>query len=919
VGDLSSLELLEYLLCTAEMDNLVAILSYRSNEIPEDHPLMPFIERTRSCAGESGRFRAIELGGLDEASVVQIVADASHRSLSESRELGEYLYAKARGNPYFTFRVLESLHDRGIVRYDGSRGFWDWDMDAVRNSPIGDTIIDCLVQGFSSLAEDVLSVLKIASCAGVRFDLATLYAVVPRSIDVPASLWTLIERGFIVPATSDCRLMDMERSAFLSSRTVIEFAFQHDRVQQAAYGLVSPQDRERLHLEIGNALVGSSEPGQIPAHRLFAMANHFNSALSLVDREPLLSKVYALNVEAGFRAKQITAYESARDYLEIAISLSDSGCGDDLFSLYAEYAETLFLCGRAEESLRVLASVLSRELAVNERARVYALRAKILDHAGKPGDMILSEIRTALALFSITLPSTPEEAEPIIQSGTKGLRETVASIMERGPSGLARMEREEDILAMNILMQSLPVAYQNAPWLYTVIQFKMLDMTYTRGFTEASCKNLMECAITIGPTLRDYAGAYRLAQFVFSLIEARGIESQRSPCSFIFATFVSHWIKHYRESVEHFDRAINAGLVCGDIQHVAYSCAHRFATLLSAGTDLRVCSVELAKALSLLKANGAALLMLYGEMFEYALARLTDRASYETGNDLRERVFSAENLFYKYTFAQLEVMIATALGDYGRAREWLDYSAPFYQTSTGHFPIADHYVYEVLTLRWECDDADGMRGPGEAAVDATRALARMEELCSLLDEWARNCPDNFEHKRLLARACLSMVRGDSLETILAGLNASLAAIPADSFLHMKAIIHDLSADFWLARGQETIGKAFVREAWYQAKTWALGVSSTGSRPDIRAYRRAPNGVPEPDGRGDRGDAAIAAIAGIAQRPPSRSSLQASGFPRSPASSAFMSRPLTRSSSRRARNGGRYSFPATGRKSFPSRP
>jgi len=96
--------------------------------------------------------------------------------------------------------------------------------------------VEFMARKFLKLPENTLNVLKIASCLGNSFDLATLKLV--GSEDVGKVLDPALFENLII-----------------ESLTVdYKFYFAHDRIQQAVYSLLDETDRVSLHYRIGKKI-----------------------------------------------------------------------------------------------------------------------------------------------------------------------------------------------------------------------------------------------------------------------------------------------------------------------------------------------------------------------------------------------------------------------------------------------------------------------------------------------------------------------------------------------------------------------------------------------------------------------------------------------------------------------------------------
>ena len=91
------------------------------------------------------------------------------------------------------------------------------------------------------------------------------------------------------------------------------YAFLHDRVQEAAYGLIPEPERPAIHLRIGRLLADQTPPERLE-DSIFEIVNHLNRGGALITSREERERVAELNLIAGERAKTSTAYASALTY-----------------------------------------------------------------------------------------------------------------------------------------------------------------------------------------------------------------------------------------------------------------------------------------------------------------------------------------------------------------------------------------------------------------------------------------------------------------------------------------------------------------------------------------------------------------------------------------------------------------------------
>jgi predicted ATPase len=161
-------------------------------------------------------------------------------------------------------------------------------------------------------------------------------------------------------------------------RSEDSYTFLHDRVQEAAYSLITDQLRAETHLRIGRLLAERTPPEKLE-EGIFEIVNHLNRGSALITSTAERERLAELNLVAGKRAKLSTAYASALKYLTVGRELLTDETWqrnyDLLFSIECLLAECESLTGnllRAEDRLSKLAqrAKSSHEMAVVTRLRL---------------------------------------------------------------------------------------------------------------------------------------------------------------------------------------------------------------------------------------------------------------------------------------------------------------------------------------------------------------------------------------------------------------------------------------------------------------------------------------------------------------------------------------------------------------------
>src|SRR5262249_46627795 len=232
------------------------------------------------------------------------LSDTFHRDAAYIEPLAGLIKKKTDGNPFFVIQFLKSLEQEGLLEFDADHAGWSFGMDAIAAAGMTDNVVDLMTRKILRLSANGQRLIMLAACIGNQFDWKTFRTVVgPQSgDDAEAGLAEVLDAGLIQPV----------------GETV--YSFLHDRVQQAAYGLIPEVERPPLHLQVGRLLF--AEHGADAADdRIFTIVNHINLGSALIADHGERVTLARLNLAAGRKAKMSAAYQAALEYFEAGIAL----------------------------------------------------------------------------------------------------------------------------------------------------------------------------------------------------------------------------------------------------------------------------------------------------------------------------------------------------------------------------------------------------------------------------------------------------------------------------------------------------------------------------------------------------------------------------------------------------------------------
>ena len=218
----------------------------------------------------------------------------------------------------FILRLLASLNDEGLIYYSINLRRWTFDLQKIELKEMSKDVVNHMTEHMSRLPGQTQLGLKLCACLGSTFDTMLLEKARKNSDIGDDFLTSCIEHGYLLTEDDS------------------SYRWSHEQVQQAAYGLIPLQKREKLHLLVGSRLLMSTPPSEMESF-IFHVADNLNKGTNLIGNTEQKRDVAELNLRAGEKVLQQQSYHSAVKYLMTGISL----LGDD--SWEANYRLTLRL------------------------------------------------------------------------------------------------------------------------------------------------------------------------------------------------------------------------------------------------------------------------------------------------------------------------------------------------------------------------------------------------------------------------------------------------------------------------------------------------------------------------------------------------------------------------------------------------
>ncbi|MGC4119700.1 MAG: serine/threonine-protein kinase PknK [Myxococcales bacterium] len=818
--DHATLTLLENLVSDEETHHLLVVGAYRDNEVGDSHPLPAMVERLAKAGAPT---RHLSLQPLGQAALARFVADTLGCEVARAMPLTELVEAKTGGNPFFVGQFLTTLHQEGLLRFapfrEGAepRRGWRWDLERIRQAGLTDNVVDLMVRKLRKLPATTVEMLKLAACLGHQFDLRTLALVAERpGGDTYASLAAAIHEGMAVPISLP---QSLERGSVGAPLVYLHYRFQHDRVQQAAYGLIEQQAKTHLHLRIGRLLLAHTK-GAARSERLFEVVDHLNLGQALMSDPAERVELARLNLEAARRAKRAAAFDSALRYLQGAMEAFAgdwSGHYALTHALHRERAELEYLNGNHARSDELIEAIWARA-GILDRAEAYTQLVTAQTLQGKNEEAIAAADK-ALGLLGFRFPSEgelPRALEEELARVERGLEgRSVASLIDLPPMADGRVT-----VAMKLLMTAhTPAFFANQYPLYTWILARMTSLSMEFGNVPESSKGYASFGNALAASRGRYQAGYEFGLLGLRLAEKYGDESLKCKACLILSMFLNHWVRPIGSGDALDEEGQRAGLQTGELQFVGYILAFgRTVNRFHAGEDLGHLVAEVRKSLAFTRKAQHTLATDYLLGMLLVLSNLVgatrDLWSFEA-DSLREasylRSCQDNKSFGAICFyGTVKAFALYLLGDSAAALACIEEAAPLLGYVKGQLTEAEHNFYHSLILAEACSTAsDDARKSYRQKLEANQRQMKV---------WADHCPANFLHKFQLVAAEIARLDQDTLGAMTL-FDQAIASTGANGFRQNQALANELAGRFWLAKGKPHFADLYLRNALEGYRAW----------------------------------------------------------------------------------------------------
>jgi len=806
--DAPSFSLLEALI----RDNhprITLLFTCRSDEVDESH-LYSRLKRSIDYEGIS--VTEISLKNLSIYNICELLSATFHGVSESYIDISKILFGKTLGNPLFINEFLKAAHKKNdeALFYDNSKGRWCWNEEKLVQVATAGNVAALLVDSLHQQSSETQDVLQWAACIGTKFSGGLLSFVTGFPADrIKACLNPAYQQGYI------------HKSSILPNH----YIFNHDRIRQAYYELLSGKDAIDRHWVIGLACLNFSEKysdDPLP-HLLGALQDkqYLNSSCDF-DLDVIVLKFF----NGAQLAKEKMAYEIGLQYINCAFELLenakyliDTG-GIDRDVYYDKMGDILLLQG----SLGYLSN--NRDLAEKSymeyrhihddpvrKASSYAQQIPLVFVLGD-FDVMVSYSLKCFSLLGVDVPGFGEDILPQIDEQWSEFRKLGGFSKIEGAGNPKEIDSIElstlHSTAANMMLLGLNVSkFQWAEWFGLVGINSYLSRGYTK-FVPQLMGIFDSMLYSIGKFNTNCTVADKASEFI-------KIDQGFPGDGFVYNTIGAYGGRYSRsmiECVEYLDvgakRSFEKGeylpyLACiSNKMTTSFSAGHSLAKLQEHAEDLRRFLISCGEFVSV----GKIYYRLLNQLVNVEEVDLLDRKRFSKPQweALKNSVAYGAYFHLKLQLAFWRGEYAYVSAEYTKKRSLLETVHGFSIGDDNHFLNAISLFNNALI-----DDPFSINSAFEYANESVQYICRVGAIY----------PPNFRHKVLLIEAEQQRLKGDPR----ASDTYQSAAIDAkeNGFIQMYALAHELHASYWQQQGRPDYVKHHIEKAFQGYHRWGCAL------------------------------------------------------------------------------------------------
>lgn len=795
--DSASLSMLQTLIENPTIQYLFIIASYRNTEVNADHPLQQWMDELEKNQIHS---EIILLNTLTIPQIETYIKD----NLLHSREslyqlLARFINEKTGGNPLFIKQYLVSLYENGLIWHDDQLG-WMCNNEKLQMEGLTEHILVLLSNRLYRLPPKTLELIKICACIGNRINLDHLAVISLLSIKEILLLMTnAVQNGIITIREDECY-------------------FIHDKVQEAAYSLLTDPEKEEIHYQIAKALVSITNKNTINDH-IYVIVHHFHKSRSLIKTEREKYEVIQLNLVAASKAKDEVAYETSLQYCNSALDLLPVHAWEDNYklslSLYHQAAESAFLYTKYDQMVLYNQQILQYGKSFLDKMKAYEITL-LYYIANNDLPSAIKHALNALSMMGIRFPEKAKQHHVIKEMVKIKIKMSGKTIKDLEDLPVMKDPLKLAILRM-LILTSVPAFLGDAN-LYPLIIIKLLELTLKHGNSKYSPFIYSTYGILLQIAFNQTRKAIQLSEFALKLMEQYDSKEFKAKVHLLYYSFVYHWNASIKDTLEPLKEGYRVGLETGDVGFAAHCMEIQTRHLIHSGIPLNEIEKTNSKYSDIIKRlkqeRSYYNIQLHFQFIHNLMGKAKDPLKL-TGQCFNEekmvpfviKIGDEASVFPLYLY---KMMLCYIFNQYEQALDNGEKTIRYIESIASLSHGAWCYFFYGLTL---------LKLYNTVSKKKKRKYYReIKSIINKMENWATKSKDNFEHMLLLLQAELSRINHQNYQAELY-YEKAIKSARENGFLMEECLANECAFAYHRENNKDYLTLLYLQEAIYYYKKW----------------------------------------------------------------------------------------------------
>ena len=552
---------------------------------------------------------------------------------------------------------------------------------------------------------------------------------------------------------------------------------------------------------------------------IFEIVDQLNKGFELISDDQEKLELAEMNLRAGRRVKNSSAYEAAFTYFQAGLKvLGKDGWSkhyDITLKLHLEITETAYLTARFDELEKFSSVVMEEAKQLLDRVKVYEVKIQ----AAIALNNRVSAVKIALPILALLGEKFTDDPTGLnVLADFVKTRAVLFTHETTELTGLREMTDQFKLAAMRIMASVVSAAYTVTPNLFPLILFRMVRLSVKYGIAPQSVLAFGGYGIILCAKIGDIETARKFGDLTLNLIKRYEFKEYHARTIFIVNSFIRIRSEPLKSGLKPLKDAYRIGLEAGDIEYAALCGAFYCTQGYAAGKEL----VELEKDLALyataigkLKQRTTELLT---KLYHQSVLNLMEGS--ENVCKLVGRAYNEEEILPSmFKLNERSIILATFIHklvlcylfrEYRQAVENSQIVEKYLDGAQGTvlIPLAMFYG-SLARLAVFCESDQN---------EKNAILKKVTTNQKVLEKWSNTAPMNYLNKFYLVEAERYRVLNDYHKAADA-YDTSISLARENEYTNEEAVAFERASDFYLSRGKTIIARAYMQEARYSYFRW----------------------------------------------------------------------------------------------------